>query len=664
MKRRTTIHVVVLLTVWISTGLTDDAIDYEEARSRWAFTRPIDRADTIAAPDARQRLDGFIQAARDARHLKAVPPARSGDLLRRASFALRGFPPTPWELAGFLADTSPETYEKMLDRWLASPAYGERWGRRWLDVARYADTNGLDENMAYTSAYRYRDYVVSAFNEDLPYDRFVVEQLAGDLLGGSDPAKDAGAFRRHVAAGFLSVGPKMLACDDPEKMRMDIVDDQIDTTGRAFLGMTFGCARCHDHKFDPFSIEDYYSLAGVFRSTTTITNYKVVAKWHEYDFSPPEIKGLIDRISKAEARLKSEKDKERKNRIKREIEDLQAERNRKTKSIMAVREGTPEDIRVHLRGNYLMPGKMVKRSVPVVFSDENTEPMPAASSGRLQLARWIASRDNPLTARVMMNRLWRWHFGRGIVPTVDNFGALGERPTHPELLDHLAVRFMESGWSVKRMQRLVMTSSVYRRSTQYDPVAASMDPDNVFLWRFNRRRLEAEELRDTLLMTSGQLDTEMFGQLMTDAPGKYANSGKLPDYWNSHRRSVYLPVMRSGGYDAFVAFDFADASVLNGDRNSSTVTPQSLFMLNGPLVFASAKSMIEALTGTPEPDERLKKLYITLFSRVPEPDEIEEALRFMDRYESESERKPGHPELAWEALCRVLFASNEFLYIE
>jgi hypothetical protein len=647
---------IAILQQWIAMGAPDPrsgdvatkkelpVIDLESARQFWAFQAPTcNDGDTI---------DSLVGEKLRESQLTPVPQASKRHLIRRAFHALHGMPPSPDQLSRYLDDDRPDAFARLVDELLASPRYGERWGRHWLDVARYADTNGLDENMAYTSAFRYRDYVIRAFNDDMPYDRFITEQLAGDLLqADNDPER----HQQMIAAGFLSIGAKMLACDDPMKMRMDIVDDQVDTTGRAFLGLTFGCARCHDHKFDPITAKDYYGLAGIFKSTTTMTNYSVVAKWHEHDVSPPEVKALDAQVSALEASKKDQDDEAKKDTDK-QLTALRADRENRSIRIMAVREGEPEDTRVHLRGNYLTLGEDAPRHFPVVLAGEQQPPIPQGQSGRLQLAKWIADPDHPLTARVMMNRLWRWHFGQGIVPSTDNFGRLGEAPTNQKLLDHLAVKFVERGWSIKAMQRYIMASETYQRSTHNDPACAEIDPSNSSLWRFNRRRLDAEEVRDSLLSISGLLDDQMFGQLLTDEFGKYADKGKLDSYWASRRRAVYLPIMRSGVYDAFVAFDFADPSMIDGDRKASTVAPQSLFMMNGPLVFDAATALAGKASAT---DDALTDLYYRILGRAPEAHERNAADAFITGYPSDSDKGDG-----LQALARVLLASNEFLYIE
>ncbi|MEM7383858.1 MAG: PSD1 and planctomycete cytochrome C domain-containing protein [Verrucomicrobiota bacterium] len=663
-------HQIDLVRQWIQRGAPDPRADEKETGGKrkagrdptdpgdfWAF-RPPTKAALPAVKDLnwpRRPLDHHLLAALETADLTPAPPASRKDFIRRATFDLHGLPPTPDEVAIFLTDNQPDAHARLIDRLLDSPRHGERWGRHWLDVARYSDSNGLDENMAYTSAFRYRDYVIDAFNRDKPYNRFIIEQLAGDLLPGAgenDPEP-------VIATGFLAVGPKMLACDDPQKMRMDIVDDQVDTTGRAFLGLTFGCARCHDHKFDPISAADYYGLAGIFKSTTTMVNYKVVAKWHEYDFSPGSVKALDARIAELQ---KEEKIKEtagaRKNEIKTTISALENQRFRESVRVMAVREGKPEDTAVHLRGNYLTLGQTVPRRVPTVLGGEASPPVNPAASGRMELARHIASPDNPLTARVMVNRLWRWHFGTGIVPTVDNFGTLGQPPTNQPLLDHLALTFTNKNWSIKAMHREIMLSAAYRMSTRFSARGAATDPENKLLWRFPQRRLSAEEIHDSFLRISNGLDLTMHGQHLEDRPGKYVNAGKKAAYWKKPRRAVYLPVIRSGVYDAFVAFDFSDPSVLNGNRRTSTVAPQSLFLMNSDLVHESSQALGDRLgrdaMGT---EARIQRLYALVYHRAPTKGEATSAASFLQNYEAEREK-------AWAALSRTLMASNEFLYVD
>ena len=491
-----------LLEEWVKRGAPDPrkggtapvaketTIDLEEGRKHWAFQPVRDPAlpQVRAKAWVRNEIDSFILAKLEAADLSAPRMADKRTLIRRATFDLIGLPPTPAEIEAFLADGSADAFAKVIDRLLASPRYGERWGRHWLDVARYADSNGLDENIAHGNAWRYRDYVIASFNDDKPFDRFIVEQLAGDLLkgtgespptpvGGSDaPAKPQAAYEPLIATAFLSLGPKVLAEVDETKMEMDIIDEQIDTTGRAFLGMTIGCARCHDHKFDPISARDYYAMAGIFRSTRTMEHFRKIAKWWENPIPTAEDldakKAFEQQVAEARAaineRVKGANDElrarlgeaaafpdkpepqyndEAKAELKKIRDALAKLENSppEMSTAMGVTEGKPVDVGVHVRGSHLTIGEVVPRRFPLVLTTGTQEPIADDRSGRLELAQWIASKQNPLTARVIVNRVWRWHFGRGLVRTPDNFGKLGEAPTHPELLDWLASRFVEDG---------------------------------------------------------------------------------------------------------------------------------------------------------------------------------------------------------------------------
>ncbi len=624
----------------------------------WAFSSvknpPLPAVDTIQW--AREDLDHFILAGIEERDSLPTKAAEKRTLVRRAYLDLHGLPPTTEQITVFLQDEREDAWKRLIDGLLESPRYGERWGRHWLDVARYADTNGMDEDIAHPSAWRYRDYVIAAFNEDKPFDQFIVEQLAGDLL----PAKDLEEKRtRTVGLGFLSVGPKMLACDDPDKMRRDIVDEQMDTMGRAFLGMTIGCARCHDHKIDPISIEDYYGLAGIFMSTKTLTKYSVVAEFHEHNLTEETHQKRWQDVRRLEAvRKKKETPKEEKERLGNEIAILKKDLPAPFK-VMGVTEYPTQNVKVHLRGDYLTLGEEVPRGVPSAWTDGKKIAMPGKQSGRLELARWMISAENPLTSRVIVNRLWRWHFGRGIVPTPDNFGGLGERPTHPKLLDHLARRFVESGWSVKAMHRLMMNSATYRQSAQADLALLEYDPENKLFARWQRRRVESEVIRDSILMKSKRLDLTMGGSMLVVQTSKYVDRGHLDAHSLVPRRTVYLPVYRSSGYDGQKAFDAADPAVPDGNRRSSTVAGQALYLMNSGLMHESSRALAEVmLAATPDQDSRARTSWLIkhLLGREATAKERLQGGEFVESYGDEKE--------AWAAFSRVLFSSNEFLYVD
>jgi hypothetical protein len=677
-------------------------------RTFWAFQKPV--AAPLPAVNelawVRSPIDAFILARLEAKGLK---PARTADrrtLIRRATFDLIGLPPTPAEVEAFLQDDSPDAFAKVIDRLLASPHYGERWGRHWLDVARYADSNGMDENLTQANAWRYRDYVINAFNQDKPYDRFVREQLAGDLLPAPD---EATGIEQVVATGYLALGPKMLAEDDPVKMQMDIVDEQIDTMGRAFLGLTLGCARCHDHKFDPIPTADYYSLAGVFKSTQTMDNFSVVARWHERTVA------TRTEIARKEAhdRLLAQNQNEIDRRVREgsehlvrrarqwaadpkgpfalpadieanyppalvaELKRLREQRAALEKArpvlpeAMAVTEGPIANVCIHIRGSHWTQGSEVPRQFPRILAGDKQLPIGAKQSGRLQLAEWLTRPDHPLTARVMVNRVWLGHFGQGLVRSPDNFGRLGERPDNQPLLDWLAVRFVAAGWSVKAMHRLIMLSNTYQMSTVYDEKAALADPENRLLWRMNRRRLEAEAIRDALLAASGRLDRTMGGSLLQGNNRAYVLGYPNSSYngYDADRRSVYLPVIRSDVYQVFQAFDFADPSVPNGQREVTTVAPQALFMMNAKLLLEQTRHMATLLLAQPSSDaDRVRLAYERALGRPPAEQETARMLAFLQRVETIPEIRKlevGERRLrAWQSVCRVLLASNEFLYVE
>jgi len=957
----------------------ESAKSSDDAWQFWAFQSPTDPPLPVVVDTAwpRSDLDRFVLAKLEDAGLHPAPAADRRTLIRRATFDLTGLPPTPEEIARFLADESPQAFSCLVDRLLASPRYGERWGRHWLDVARYADSNGLDENMAFANAYRYRDYVIESFNSDVPYDRFVREQIAGDLLPATD---NVARLRQITATGFLSIGAKMLAEDDPVKMEMDIIDEKIDTLGRAFCGLTLGCARCHDHKFDPITTAEYYALAGIFKSTRTMENFKVVANWHElplvtdalqaeieahqqeltasrakyesrlnatmgalreeivshaneYLLAAWQLAGQADAISRlndidsslderftvveaerftkgnvlinttgygagigvilnrgelpnvveyklavaaddyyqlelrfaaaesrpvrifvdgqlvnalaavgvtgswnpdtqrwsvgcvlplgvgqhtirltrdgpfphfdklalvpvveassqnalmtseqlamsrglhasvlrrwvetlksdgndnpwlaqlfaaiadgsevatlnelaasspavaallaeprprtpedladrfgqllAEARRQSDaRLNEAQRAIRRLVEDesgsliptseielfVSAEDARAIEALredvarierakpkvphaMAVEDGEPRNLKVNIRGNHLILGDEVRRGLPRVLAGETQPTIAPEQSGRLELAQWLTRADHPLTSRVMVNRVWRWHFGRGLVATTDNFGHLGAAPSHPLLLDWLAMQFVKSGWSIKDLHRTIMLSATYRMSSRFDAQAAEQDPRNTLLWRANRKRLEAESIRDSLLAVSGQLDEQMGGSLMGFKNHTYVTSTASRDTidYTLPRRSVYLPVIRSALYSFYQAFDFAEPSVSNGNRSSTTIAPQALFMLNSELATQAsrelAKRLLEEVANSDS--ERIRRVYELAYGRLPSEVESARVIAFLARYNDalrdDVPEEIERTQRVWEGLSRAILSTNEFVFVD
>jgi hypothetical protein len=822
----------------VSVDASGSGANLEAGRKHWAFqpiTQPalpiVRRAAWVKSP-----IDTFILARLEAHGLTPAAPADRRALIRRATFDLTGLPPTPDEVESFLLDNSVDALPKLVDRLLDSPHYGERWGRHWLDVARYADSNGLDENIVHGNAWRYRDYVVNAFNRDKPFDQFIIEQVAGDLL---PPAPDLSTKQdRLIATGFLSLGAKVLAEPDPKKMEMDIIDEQIDTLGRAFMGLTLGCARCHDHKFDPLPTEDYYALAAIFKSTRTMNNFKIVAEWHEPSLATPEeisareahdkqVAAKKDAIAKVtsqanetlrtEARVRAldylvaaaklppkpatnevetvageaglrapflkncreflakaetnavfrawhgavqrgsaaseEIDKVYRRRLAEMEQALQAlkdetgsttnaladpeleavrqalddpkgflalpakpealypaatgeELKRLRDDLAAFEKGAPElpstmgvtdatnvvrSLAVHVRGSHLNLGAEAPRGFPRVLVTANP---PAQfndqQSGRLELARWLASPDHPLTARVMANRIWRWHFGQGLVASTENFGALGERPSHPELLDWLAARFVSSGWSVKALHRLIMTSATYQQAasphvsshTEFftdGPGNASghladandVDPENRLLSRFNVRRLEAEEIRDALLAVAGMLDRTRGGKTipLKNREFVFNHTSKDATTYESVRRALYLPIIRNHLYDLFDQFDYPDPAVPTGSRNETVIAPQALLMLNADLVAQAAERLARQLIDAPRLTDRqkLEWAYLKAYARPPTEREIRRAQTFLAEFErtADAPRVEGEGQCApaWSSLCHAILAANEFSYL-
>lgn len=613
----------------------------------------------------RNAIDLFVRQAHEAKGIRPQAPAEKAQWLRRITFDLIGLPPTVDEVESFLADNSEEAFERVTARLLSSPQYGIRWGRFWLDVVRYSDSNGLDENIAHGTAWRYRNYVIDSWNDDKPYDRFLTEQVAGDLLPTDSRSQ---RIANLTATAFLAMGPKVLAEVDERKMEMDIIDEQIDTLGKAFLGMTLGCARCHDHKFDPISQQDYYGLAGVFKSTHTMDSFTKIAKWHENEIATEQ--------EEADRKAKETEIAELKSRIEKLSAEGATEAEKKTLSdrleamqkalptlptVMGVKEGNVQNVPLHVRGNHLVLAAEVKRRFPEVLTDSDGKVVEEQQSGRMQLAAWMTNRNHPLTARVIVNRLWRWHFGKGLVATTDNFGALGEKPSHPELLDWLAAELIESGWSIKHIQRLIVSSATYRQSSARDLESEAADPENRLLWRYPVRRLEAEAIRDFLLASTGEIDLARGTSLLHVGNREFLFDHTSIDKtkYDSHLRAIFLPVIRNHLYDLYDLFDYSDAATVQGDRGSTIVAPQALFMLNSGLVHDSAKRLAQRLQATDfaSDEQRIRYLHLALYGREPTKQETAAMLAFIQRVAAESRAE------RWNYLCQAAIAANDFLFV-
>ncbi len=616
-------------TAWVKEGARwpEKAPAIEVASGRhWAFA-PVRAVEPPPDPEGitANPIDRFLAAKLRARGLRPVGPADRRTLLRRATFDLTGLPPTPQESDAFRADDSPGAFAKVLDRLLASPHHGERWGRHWLDVVRYADTAGETADFPVPDAWRYRNYVIAAFNSDKPYDQFLREQIAGDLLAarlppGAPPERHAELV---TATGYVSIARRFgfdIAAD-----HFLTLDDTIDTLGKSVLALTVGCARCHDHKYDPISTKDYYGLYGIFEST------RYPFPGCEKTRAPRDLVPLVP----------SAKSPER---------------------AYAVAEGKPHDVRVHKRGDPNSPGEEAPRGFLRILGGQVVPP--GAGSGRLQLAEWLSDPRNPLTARVMVNRVWQGHFGVGLVKTPNDFGTRGEPPTHPELLDYLAARFVAGGWSVKALHRLIMLSDAYQRAAGHDARGAQVDPDNALLWRFPRRRLSAEEIRDAMLAVSGDLDRTPGGAhpFPPEKMWGFTQHAPFTAVYDHNRRSVYLMTQRIKRHPFLTLFDGPDTSSSTAARYTTTVPTQALFFMNDPFVHARSASLAERLLRLPD-GARLDRAARLLYGRPPTPREAEVAARFLASYAADGP-SAERQRTAWAAWLRVLLSSNEFVYVD
>jgi cytochrome c553 len=694
------------LTAWVRMGAPDPRVasatqkDWKDPNAKhWAW-QPVKKPAVPEAKDAswtKTPIDNFIVARLYEKGMKPSALADKRTLIRRAYFDLIGLPPTPEEVEKFVNDTSSNAFEKVIDQLLASPHYGERWGRHWLDTARYADTKGeirqQREDKNYPFAWTYRDYVIRSFNEDKPYNLFVAEQIAADKLSTSS------INRSNLAAlGFLTIGERF------QGMRNDIYNDRIDVVTKGFLGLTVSCARCHDHKFDPIPQKDYYSLHGIFASCIepeiepVISTVSNTAEYRDYyekrmalqkeerelevkrrDLVKPGVKRDPMAIREVQQKMKQ---------IVTRTTQLELNHAAAPARAMVLEDlPNPRNSPVFIRGEAENKGPIVPRRFLEVLSGP-VRPEFRAGSGRVELAGAITSKNNPLTARVMINRIWLHHFGEGFVNTPDDFGTMSESPTHPELLDYLASRFMEEGWSIKKVHKLIMMSSVYQQGSANNPRYALIDPYNRLLWRANIRRLEFEPLRDSLLAIGGSLDRTMYGRSVNLNTEPY-----------STRRTVYGYIDRQNPADVLVNFDFANPDMTNGKRHQTTVPQQALFFMNSPLVVESAKKLISRsdFSALSSDEERIKFLYLSLYQRLPSSEEVHLGLDFVSQQPSQERvasaapaafanpRRPGAaamaanrpnkktpglqpqksraPLTAWQEYAHALVQGNEFSFV-
>src|SRR5712692_3554553 len=733
------------------------------AAGHWAF-QPVTAPAVPAVKNKhwpRTPIDFFVLAKLEASRLSPSPEAGRVTLIRRLNFDLLGLPPSPPEIAEFLADNSPDAYEKLVERLLASPHYGERWGRHWLDVAGYADSNGyFSADSERPLAYRYRDYVVTAFNDDQPFDRFIAEQIAGDELAGYSPDGDVTPemVAPLVATHFLRNAPDGTGESDgnPQELAADryaVLEGNVQILGSTFLGVTVQCARCHDHKFEPLTQEEYYRLQAILKPAYNheqwvapkdrLVTIGARAKREEnkrgIETAEREIKTLqaslegltkpfrdlaisasleklpeADRtaINQALATKEKERSEPMKELLKKhealvKIKDEtllkqypelaasyeplkdalnkhQAARPKPLPKIAALTDVTPQPPPHHLlaRGNYTKPLRSVEPGVPAVFctasnrfvaaplgkpaaTEEGSAPAKPASSGRrLALARWLTSPEHPTVTRLLVNRIWLQHFGQGLVATPENFGLTGAKPTHPELLDWLATSFVRSGWSVKALHRLIVNSATYRQANARREDAFQADPDNRLLWRYPLRRLEAEVVRDTMLAVSGELELQLGGPYTptkSDADGQVVVDELLP---GAHRRSLYLEYRRTLPLTMLDLFDAPQQNPNCTRRNPSTVSLQSLALLNSEFVRARSRAFAARSGKAVAPEQRLAWAFEMAVGRQPNEAERSAANDFFAQQSGHYQNQPDATERAWTDFCQMLFASDAFLYVE
>ncbi len=701
------------LEAWVKAGATDpreptpsDALTEVVARAKygmsleegmffWSFLPVKQHAPPVVKQTAwpRTPVDHFILARLEHAGVEPAPQADRRTLLRRMTYDLIGLPPTPAEMDAFLADNSPDAFERVVDRLLASPHYGERWGRHWLDVVRYSDTCGNASDYPVPQAHKYRDWVIAAFNRDLPYDQFLREQLAGDLLP-SDSEQER--HERITATGYLAIA-RRFGGDRMGEHHLTL-EDTIDNLGRAVLGATISCARCHDHKFDPFTVSDYYGLYGIFSSTRYPFPGAEVSKV-QADFVPLQTSAQVETLMKpyqekvaaATAEVKKLTDEE--NAAKRAditAPEFKANLEAATKALAeakkrqaalpaeapmvasayAVADAKPENAKIHLRGDPKRTGDEVPRHFPAVLGGQSL-PEDCTASGRVELAGWVTDPGNPRTARVLVNRLWQFHFGRGLVETPNDFGRQGKPPTHPELLDYLASSFIASGWSIKAMHRLILNSHAWQLSSEQTTASSQRDPNNELYGRFTRRRLDAESIRDTLLAVSGDLDERFGGEHPFPAQHtwKWTQHAPFAAVYETRQRSVYLMQQRLRKNPYLALFDGADPSSSTGVRLPSTTPLQALFLMNDPLVHASAGKLAGRVLAAAEDDPpRVELAYRLTFTRQPDESERSECREFLKAYREKltSLKVPADQvEIqAWNALARALLSSNEFVFVD
>jgi len=633
-------------------------------RRHWAFqerSRPAvpEFADPRDRAWVRNPIDAFVLARLKKEGLRPAPRADRTTLVRRLYFDLLGIPPTPTEVSAFVNDRSPDAYPRLVERLLDNPHYGERWGQHWLDVVRFAETDGFEYDTHRKDAWRFRDYVIRSFSSDKPYDRFLMEQLAGDEINPEDQ-------ELRTASGLNRLGPlrKNAGNQEVASSRNEVLTEMTNVVGSAMLGVTLGCARCHDHKFDPIRQKDYYRIQAYFAAThdkdVALASSEEQTAWQmRFDAADQEVKSL--RMS-----MRGLKGDERK-QMEKKLEDLEAAKPEPLPAVYSVANDRARLSPIHVlaRGEYENKGERVgMRPLGVLLPDGTGDSDPAqAKSPRTELAKWVTDPANPLTARVMANRIWHYHFGRGIVATPNDFGAMAPRPSHPELLDWLAGEFVSGGFRVKAMHRLILASNTYQQSHR-SPAAAlglAKDPENKLLWRFHRRRLEAEEIRDAMLAASGKWNRKAGGpSVLVPVEQELVNLLYKPSQWTAsadeeehHRRSVYLIAKRNLRLPFMEVFDSPDLQISCPRRESSTHAPQALELLNGDISNQMAKALAERLRreAGSHPVEQVDRAYRLVAGRGPNPRERQLGVEFLK----------GQP---LEEFALAMLNLNAFLYVE
>lgn len=690
--------VIDKLVRWVEMGAPDPrerkihvvetGVDIEAGKDHWAYQSPVG--------SAQQNIDDLVSAKREADGTEPVGEADALSLLRRLTFDLTGLPPTPPEIKAFHAAEKKDrevAIREKVEQLLDSPQYGERWGRHWLDVVRFGESAGT-HNMSYPYAWRFRNYVIDSFNEDKPFDRLITEHLAGDLL----PARsDEEKQELLIATGFLAIGPKIQNGKNRQVFAMNLIDEQIDTTTRGFMATTVSCARCHDHKFDPISTADYYAMAGIFKSTETLwgtiagnqnhrasdllelpipdTGLSTEDQREEYEEKKALLAELIERNNylrgrsggkgkgkggggradpEERAAMLEKEGMEQRDLIRLKQQILRTESALKFLNpdgsaktfAMGVREGDVANTNILVTGDVTKPAQEVERGLPEVLQFKGTPEVPSSESGRLQLAEWITSKENPLTARVMVNRIWMHLTGTPIVETMDNFGTTGLPPSNQELLDHLAIRFMAGGWSIKNLVREIVLTDTYQLASTFHSENYAKDPANTTHWRANVRQLDAESLRDQMLLVSGLLDRTRPETSMVHEAGdvRISDDGRGTDVvanmnLSSFRgRSLYLPVMRDALPDSMGLFDFPDPQGTIGKRQPTNVAPQSLHLMNSELVQIQSRAMAEVLSRNfSSVRDQVSNAFLLAYSRPATNDEVSSGLQFLQSFD------PGEP---------------------